>query len=382
MVNKIKEQEAIGLLKEILSIASVNGKDNEGNLANFIHDYFQKQGVYSRVDKMDETHSNVIAKIEGTSEETVIWNGHLDTVPYGERSDWNHSPALPYEKSGRIYARGASDMKSGLAAMVYLIGEQKRLGRPPKKNIYFIGTCDEEKDGIGAKHVITHKQMEKAELLLVGEPTGLRLGVAQKGCLWLKLYVSGETSHGAYPKEGTNAIEYGYCVFEEFKAEIEEFEHPILGNATAQITKISGGIVPNMTPDQAELTIDVRILPGMEGKKVIQLLETICKKYDKHTKGKARFRFKILNDRKAIEMDMNSKWISVFREELRKQHIPAEEIGINYFTDASILTQTEPEIPVLLFGPGEPSMAHRPNEYVETAKYLDYITIMKHIFLD
>ena len=202
-------KKSIALLKEILAIPSVNGADNEGAVAEFIANYLKEKHIDAFVQQIDETHANIIAKLEGKSSETVVWNGHLDTVPYGSTEEWNTDPSIPVEKNGRIYARGASDMKSGLAAMVYLLGEIGESGEKPEQTILFLGTCDEEKSGLGAEKILEEIDLSSGSLLLIGEPTGCKLGVAQKGCIWAQLNISGKTSHGAYPEEGYNAVEYG-----------------------------------------------------------------------------------------------------------------------------------------------------------------------------
>ncbi len=86
-----------------------------GLLSEFIANYLKEKHIDAFVQQIDETHANIIAKLEGKSSETVVWNGHLDTVPYGNTEEWNTDPSIPVERNGRIYARGASDMKSGLA---------------------------------------------------------------------------------------------------------------------------------------------------------------------------------------------------------------------------------------------------------------------------
>ena len=256
---KEKNKESISLLKEILAIPSVNGVDDEGSVAEFIGNYLKEKNIDASVQKIDETHANIIARLEGKSSETIVWNGHLDTVPYGNLEEWNTNPSFPVEKNGRIYARGASDMKSGLAAMVYLLGKIGESGQKPEQTILFLGTCDEEKGGLGAEKILEKIDLSSSSLLLIGEPIGCKLGVAQKGCVWAQLNISGKTSHGAYPEEGYNAVEYGMKVVGRIKRWVTEYEHRVLGTATAQVTMIQGGIAPNMTPDFAEILLDIRI---------------------------------------------------------------------------------------------------------------------------
>lgn len=373
-------KKSIALLKEILAIPSVNGADNEGAVAEFIANYLKEKHIDAFVQQIDETHANIIAKLEGKSSETVVWNGHLDTVPYGNTEEWNTDPSIPVEKNGRIYARGASDMKSGLAAMVYLLGEIGESGEKPEQTILFLGTCDEEKSGLGAEKILEEIDLSSGSLLLIGEPTGCKLGVAQKGCIWAQLNISGKTSHGAYPEEGYNAVEYGMKIVCRIKKWVREYEHRVLGTATAQVTMIQGGIAPNMTPDFAEILLDIRTVPGISAEDVEKKIKKICRKEVEETNGEVKFEVRIKNERRAIEIAEEERWLKEFKAYLKQNGAETEEIGINYFTDASILTKKESEIPVLLFGPGEPRLAHKPNEFVELEKYEKYIEILGEIF--
>ncbi|RJV27545.1 M20 family peptidase [Coprococcus sp. AF18-48] len=373
-------KKSIALLKEILAIPSVNGADNEGAVAEFIANYLKEKHIDAFVQQIDETHANIIAKLEGKSSETVVWNGHLDTVPYGNTEEWNTDPSIPVEKNGRIYARGASDMKSGLAAMVYLLGEIGESGEKPEQTILFLGTCDEEKSGLGAEKILEEIDLSSGSLLLIGEPTGCKLGVAQKGCIWAQLNISGKTSHGAYPEEGYNAVEYGMKIVCRIKKWVTEYEHRVLGTATAQVTMIQGGIAPNMTPDFAEILLDIRTVPGISAEDVEKKIKKICWEEVEETNGEVKFEVRIKNARRAIEIAEEERWLKEFKAYLKQNGAETEEIGINYFTDASILTKKESEIPVLLFGPGEPRLAHKPNEFVELEKYEKYIEILGEIF--
>lgn len=373
-------KKSIALLKEILAIPSVNGADNEGAVAEFIANYLKEKHIDAFVQQIDETHANIIAKLEGKSSETVVWNGHLDTVPYGNTEEWNTDPSIPVEKNGRIYARGASDMKSGLAAMVYLLGEIGESGEKPEQTILFLGTCDEEKSGLGAEKILEEIDLSSGSLLLIGEPTGCKLGVAQKGCIWAQLNISGKTSHGAYPEEGYNAVEYGMKIVCRIKKWVTEYEHRLLGTATAQVTMIQGGIAPNMTPDFAEILLDIRIVPGISAEDVEKKIKKICREEVEETNGEVKFEVRIKNARRAIEITEEERWLKEFKAYFKQNGAETEEIGINYFTDASILTKKESEIPVLLFGPGEPRLAHKPNEFVELEKYEKYIEILGEIF--
>lgn len=373
------ETEAEQFLMQVLSIPSVNGTSGEADMANFLVTYLKSCGINAVIQNIDEIHANVIAVLEGETKEKVIWNGHLDTVPYGKLSEWTTDPKKPVKKNGCLFARGASDMKSGLAGMVYALGYMKRQGYQPKQTIYFFGTCDEERDGTGAKAILKEGRMEEASLLLIGEPTGCTTGIAQKGCLWLNVKLSGKTSHGAYPERGVNAVHSGFLVYECLKQRLEQFCHPILGRPTIQITMVSGGIVPNMVPDEAEFVMDIRITPEITAEQVKQWCSQIAQELQEKEK-RLQIEFTVLNNRTAIETDGNQRWVKKIDWETRCENMETKHTGIHYFTDASVLAQDIPELPVVLFGPGEASMAHQPDEYVEIEKYIKYIKILSRLF--
>ena len=110
----MEDNRAVQLLWDVMAIPSVNGRDDEGSVAEYFCDYFKKEGMDAKVERIDSFHANVTAVLEGeASDGVVIWNGHLDTVPYGDVSAWATDPAVPVIKEdGRLYGRGASDMKS------------------------------------------------------------------------------------------------------------------------------------------------------------------------------------------------------------------------------------------------------------------------------
>ena len=188
------------------------------------------------------------------------------------------------------------------------------------------------------------------------------------------------TSHGAYPDEGINAVEYGMDIAREFKEIIGSHSHGILGTATVQVTKIQGGIAPNMTPDRAEIFMDVRTVPGMEPEDVVKMLEDVCSRRFKRCPGRGGYHYNVVNQRRAIEIEGSHPWVAEFDEVLKQMGLSTQRVGINYFTDASILTEYNHSMPVLLLGPGEPSLCHKPNEYVELEKYSKYVYIMKKVF--
>lgn len=367
------EKSAVQLLKEIIEIPSVNSRDREKAVAEYLADYFKGYGIEAQVQDIDELHGNVVAFVPGKNKEkTVLWNGHLDTVPYGSLEEWKTDPSKAVEKDGRIYGRGSSDMKSGVAAMAYALCH---LGEEPACNIRFVGSCDEEKGGLGAEKALEAGYTKDVQWILVGEPTDMKLGIAQKGCLWLEMQIKGKTSHGAYPKEGANAVSLAARLAEKIQAYVGTFSHEILGSSTGQITMIEGGVANNMTPDYCRTVMDIRMVPGLTAPMVI---EYAGKLMEEEKSGDTRLsgQFTALNDRRAIEIPGSHPMTAGIRGLLKEAGYTGEDLGINFFSDASVLDRAG-EKDILLFGPGDPAMAHQPNEFVEIGKYQDAIRILQ-----
>lgn len=276
-------------------------------------------------------------------------------------------------------------MKGGLAAMAYALCAFKRSGKRVPVTIRFIGTCDEEKGGLGAEAVLKEQLLGKPCGILIGEPTGCLAGVAQKGCLWLEIRAQGRTSHGAYPGEGCNAVELGAALAGRIGDYVRGYAHPVLGSSTAQITRISGGIAPNMTPDACTILMDIRMVPGLTADMVLlkarELLEEQNRQREQAAGGEAcpaaefRADFSVLNSRRAVEIAPDHGMAACLRESLAARGMDTGLTGINYFTDASVLARDDMELPVLLFGPGEPDMAHKPNERLSLDRFRQSIRI-------
>lgn len=373
-----EKRESRELLEQVLAIPTVNGVSREIDLARFLEACFKDYGIPAWVQVLDEKRGNLIAEVEGTNKETmVIWNGHLDTVPYGNREEWESAPEIPVLRDGRMYARGASDMKSGLAAMVSVLCQMKRAGKEPLYTLRFIGTCDEEKNGDGANRILAEGLLGTPGAIIIGEPTDNALGIVQKGCLWLKVSFSGRTSHSAYPAKGTNAVQHGLEICQGLRAFVHFFSHPLLGGATAEITGIKGGIAPNMIPDACEITMDIRLTPDITVEAVLNKLKVLYTDSMKKTGGALQMTCEVLNRRRALETAPGNPWVQRMKASVEAGGGTPLYVGANYFTDASVFVQENRAIPVLLFGPGDPKMAHQPNEYVEMSRYEEAVEALK-----
>ena len=205
----------------------------------------------------EEGRCNLIARLRGRGELPICLCGHLDTVPLG--SGWSREPLDGEIDRGMIWGRGASDMKSGLAAIV-IAAERAALRAPEAREALMVVLTGAEEQGCaGARELIG--RLEPARLLVVAEPTGNRLRLGHRGVVWLRGRSTGRAAHGATPEHGRNAI----AAMTASLAGVFDYEHnshPVLGPSSLNVGLIAGGIAPNVVPDRCEVTVDVRTLPG------------------------------------------------------------------------------------------------------------------------
>ena len=374
--------EARRLLEELLSVASVNGEGREADAAAFLENYFRETGWEMQRQQVGPGRENFILDVPGDAGQGYeVWNGHMDTVPYGDVSAWDTDPSVPSVKEGRIYGRGASDMKGGLAAMAYAFHYIWKKRLRPRRMVRFAATCDEEKGGTGARRFLESGLFGQPDFLLIGEPTNGMLGVAQKGCLWLLVSVKGRTAHGAYPGMGINAAEAGFAFCQQVKELVGRYGHPLLGQATATITRVQAGVADNMVPDAASFVLDIRCVPVISHRELLAQLEELRDACVRDAGG-LEIHLSIRNER--IPMEIASDHPQVERIRSLAEAVTGrrpDDTGISFFTDASVLAENEP-VPVLLFGPGDPALCHRTNESMELKKYFDAIEVYINILTE
>jgi len=269
-------------------------------------------------------------------------------------------------------------MKSGLAVMLYAFGELARSGAQPARDVLSAGTCDEESGGLGAKALAEAGWLDGVETIRIGEPTHLGLGMAAKGCLWLKIRAEGRTSHGAYPMRGVNAIEGLYELTRRLKAEIEGGAHPLLGAATATLTRIEGGVKANMVPDRAQAVMDVRTLPGTDHDALVARARALAEALCREREG-LRLSVDVENNRMPVETRPDSTVARTLERLWMKRHgAPIRHVGTAFFSDASVFLRYA-DCDVVQFGPGESALAHTPNESVSLAACGDALALWRDL---
>ncbi|MCB2360075.1 ArgE/DapE family deacylase [Clostridium estertheticum] len=376
-------KEAIDFLKDLLKINSSNPPGNEIMVAMAIAKQLRESGIESTIQSVGDNRANLIARIKGTGhKKSLVFCGHMDTVSVGE-IPWEHEPFGAEEIDGRIYGRGSSDMKGGLAALIMAMIEVSKSGITLEGDLVFAATAGEEVDCIGANTMVADGSLNGAGAMVIAEPSGGEIFVTHKGALWLEVISYGKTAHGSMPEHGINAIDnmnyFINALHDKFKFKYKE--DSLLGDPTLNIATISGGVQVNVVPDMCKLQIDIRTVPGQNHQEILSDIKALLAEIE--LSSKAKFDIKVFNDKVALKNKSDDQFIKLTLDtatELFGSRYKAK--GVTYCTDASIFVPSfSNNLSVIICGPGEETQAHKPNEYIKIKKYIDSIKLYKEIAL-
>jgi succinyl-diaminopimelate desuccinylase len=283
----------IELTTDLLAVKTVNPPGETAELADVIEAYLSDLSVAVERVAVDPAKPNLLAELPGESDRTLLFNGHLDTVPY-QRSEWSVDP-LGERTDSRLYGRGATDMKGPLAAMLFTIEAFVETETTPPVDLAFALVSDEEVGGDAGLPVLLDRNLIDGDACVIGEPTCEQgrhsVTVADRGSIWLELDAEGVAAHGSRPNLGTNAIDRLYAavdsIREQFgsrKLDIEPAMEPILADSIEYYTPtmgeqqartlfetpsinlgtIEGGEAINTVPQSAHAALDIRLTAGVQ----------------------------------------------------------------------------------------------------------------------
>jgi succinyl-diaminopimelate desuccinylase len=367
----VKESEVVRICQELIRLQSVNPPGNELAAAEYVAATLEKSGVATELVKHSPTRASVLGRLKGQGKApALLYNGHLDTVPVGAEK-WVHEPFAGEAAEGKVWGRGAADMKGGLAAMMAAVKALAGARVPLKGDLLLAATAGEEIDSLGAAAIAKMPTLGPVQALFIAEPTYNEIYIAEKGVLWVEVETFGKTAHGSMPEKGRNAVMMMVEIINEFeKLDIPYETHPILGGFTRSINTIAGGVKTNVVPDHCVATIDMRTVPGQEHSVILGQIEKILRGLGSKIPG-FKAAFKTGNDHSPVETSPSEPVLQRFSSivaEMTGRSVSFK--GANYFSDAVGFLPVL-KVPLLLFGPGDPGLAHQPNENVEVSKLVE-----------
>jgi len=338
------------LLSDLIAINSTNpdliaGAPGEGEIAAFIASWLEQAGLEVHIDEILPNRPNVtgIARGRGGGK-SLLFNGHMDVVSAAGID----KPFRPEVKDGRLYGRGAYDMKGGLAACMLAAAAAKEANL--RGDVILSAVIDEEYAGQGT---IAAAQRYRADGAIIAEPTDMQLIIAHRGFIWLDVEVQGVAAHGSRPDLGVDAI----IKTGRLRTALEELDqklrahptHPLLHSGSLHASFIKGGHEIATYPDRCVLTLERRTLPGETPEivecEIRQIIEQI-QRTDPAFKAEVRRGL----DRSPLEIPEDCKLIAVLKSAATRIMGKGPVIaGVPYWTDAATLYAAG--IPAVLFGP-------------------------------
>lgn len=354
----------VQLTGDLIRFPSVTPPGGEEAIARFVADRFCTIGLATELQPVAPGRLNAIGRLGPVGGRPhLVLNGHLDVVPAGDA--WTFPAFEPTIRDGRIYGRGSADMKGGLAALIVVVEAVKRSGIPLAGTVTIAAVADEEGYQAGTRRFVDSGG--PADFGIVAEPTGLRPATAQKGDVYIEVSTRGLAAHASAPETGRNAIYDMGVLLAELEGLAETYRrrtpHSLLGFPTLSVGTIAGGSVTPVVPELCRITIDRRILPGEEVASVQMDIK------DAVLRARAR--------RPGLDAIVRTLWafqpseISSDEPVVRALQEASQILGrgrptpfgLSGTTDANLMIDPG-GTPTVIYGPGDLTVCHKPDEFV------------------
>ncbi|NQP34646.1 ArgE/DapE family deacylase [Streptococcus suis] len=404
----VTKEEAVQLLRDMIQINTEN--DNEEELARYIQEFLSAHGIESELVEFAPRRASLVAEISNGPGKKLGLTGHLDVVSAGNAEDWTHSPFSGFVDENKIlWGRGASDMKSGLAAlvlaMVALHESQDYSG-----TIRLLATVGEEVGEYGSKQLTKLGYVDDLDGMLIGEPCNIGIIYAHKGSLNYKVTSKGTAAHSSMPELGNNAIEHlnhaMLKISEAIAQEATKHIDPELGQTFHNITVVTGGQQVNSIPDWASFEANARTIPAFDNQDVIRTVKEVIEELNEQEGFDLSI--EVTADQKPVVSDKHSPLIQSIlkvQQQFPSLQVPAQlkqmeevlggdlsgqndlpssllPLAVSGTTDAAQFTQSKKTFDVAVYGPGIPMLNHKIDERLPVDQYWDFIAIYQAILSD
>jgi len=382
----------ISILSDLIRIPSINpmGRSDcdpatcgEARIGRFLESWLAARSIRYQVQNVETGRDNILAFLPATqnSAPTILWEVHQDTVPV---DNMTVPPFGGVVSQGRVYGRGACDVKGSMASMLTALEQLASPEITRDHNLMVAFTVDEEHTFLGVQRLavafdsLLPAGWPRPEYAIVAEPTHLDLVTCHKGVVRWVIRVKGRACHSSMPQEGANAVFAAAPILAALEVLAGQIAsgtpHPVLGTGTLSVGMIRGGSAPNIVPDTCEIIVDRRLIPGESAEMATAQVRSCLDG--------------IVLDRPGISVSVEDPWLTcpplpecvpalVLESLLRKvqHHVPkAVTRPVSFGTDASTLAQIG--IPSLVFGPGGIEQAHTKDEWVEIAHLEKAVSIL------
>jgi succinyl-diaminopimelate desuccinylase len=357
LVDAVDVEAVVEIAQALMRCESVNPPGDERETARIVAAHLKGLGARDLdVIQTGDKRESVVARWGTPGGRVLAWNGHTDVVSAGDESQWTTPPFSPTVRDGRLWGRGAVDMKGPVASLLHALTMIDRAGLTLEGEVAVSIAADEETGGsLGTGYLAQQGVFDGIDAGICGEPSSLNAVVAARGRLWLELTLIGKGAHASQPELGTNAVSAAARVLQMLSALELGSAHPLLGRATLTPTMIEGGSSPNSVPDRCTITIDRRLLPSDDAAQVTAEIRAVLEQ----VKAQDGIEYQVVQHAlfEPTEIDPMSEIVLTVQDatELALGR-RAETPGMSGSTDARFLIGAG--VPTVIFGPGDASEAH------------------------
>lgn len=375
----LNSKEILRLTQNLIRIRTSQPNCNELDMVKFILTLFDGYDVVSNIVHHGENRASLVVTIKGvdSSQKTALV-GHIDTIIPSNPQNWFHPPYAADFENGIIYGNGASNSKGGVAAMIYAALFILRNGILLPNDAVFCFTADGDADGKGAMMIYEGGFMQNVSELIFADPTDSKIGIAQKGVLWLELSAKGAFKHVLDAEKSVDPLQRILTISQKLSAELSKMpKHALLGKSTSYLTNINSGINPIcVIPEEVHASLDVRYSPLIKESEILEKVTAISKAEMVDFPGLSiEVSKRISRDPIGIPQDapIVCKMCECF-EHLGKS---PSKMGLGFYSDSSKLVPSL-GAPFVLLGPGNWIFTNREDESVA----LDSILFVTRIYID
>jgi acetylornithine deacetylase/succinyl-diaminopimelate desuccinylase family protein len=379
--SSIDVEKLLKTTADLVQIQSINPPGLEEEVGKYLIEFFKKASIETKIFPVEKVRFNLVAKIPGKSSSLPLaFTGHMDVVPVSNKefSRWKTAPFSGEIHDGFLYGRGSSDMKGGLASVMVAMLEIVKKNIVPAQDIYLIATVDEEDSMKGSKALLKENLLDTIPVVIVCEPTGLKLCTAGKGRTYGNIKIAGRTGHGSQGN-GKNVIDFGRQLLNKMEeARFSHYENTPYGDSYWQALSIHAGVEPCVVPDELELKVDARLVPNHNTETIWSEMKNILADLKAQNPG-YEVKIEVIDQREGWILPPESSVVSNIKEIYKHLNIP---FGTTFFagtTDGSIFRSKGMDCVIL--GPGDLNCVHKENERVSIQELIEsckiYFEIMR-----
>ena len=371
MTRPAHTEVALDFLKTLVEFDTTSRESNLG-LIEFVRDHLQSLGISTRLSyDADSKKANLFATLGDVTGRGIVLCGHTDVVPVDGQA-WDTDPFKAHIANGKVFARGAVDMKGFIACSLSMIPSY--LSSELKQPLHLALTYDEEIGCIGVQTLI--RDLQTANIhpagCFVGEPTRMQVMTGHKGMRVTRCKLRGLEAHSSMAPEAVNAIEYAARIIEKIRLLGQELQtkgpfDPVfkIPHTTLQTGLIQGGSAPNIVAKDCEFVFDCRTLPQGNSDELINQIQAYAETLKLEMQKiypQSDIAFETLANAAPLATSVEAP-ITYLGTALARNHLLGR---VSFATDAGWLHQAG--IPCVVVGPGDIEVAHKPNEFIEISQ--------------